>query len=168
MSHLSWLSQTQEMKNGSLSKMGFTKINGKWVSKDGDHGASSSAAAADSVEEDQAADMDFHHEEQPETNLGAGTSARNQGDEMPSMSSFEKYMVNKLDGFAENQRNLHDLCLSNFQSIDNRFNSMDTQIMTLDVLKMDEAHLYLVLVCLMYMLARLLCRLLFVLDDLVL
>ena len=27
---------TQEMNNGSLSKMGFTKINGKWVSKDGD------------------------------------------------------------------------------------------------------------------------------------
>jgi len=31
---------TQEMNNGSLSKMGFTKIGGKWISKDGDHGAS--------------------------------------------------------------------------------------------------------------------------------
>jgi len=38
---------TQEMNNGSLSKMGFTKINGKWVSKDGDHGGSSSVAAVD-------------------------------------------------------------------------------------------------------------------------
>jgi len=38
---------TQEMNSGSLSKMRFTKINGKWVSKYGDHGASSSAAAAD-------------------------------------------------------------------------------------------------------------------------
>ena len=76
--------------------------------------------------------MDFHPEEQPETNLGAGTSAGNQGDEMPSMSSFERYMVNRLDGFAENQRNPHDLCVSNFQSIDNRFNSMDTWFMTLD------------------------------------
>ena len=122
---------TKEMNNGSLSKMGFTKISGKWVRKDGDHGASSSAAAAE-FDEDQAADMDFHHEEQPETNLGAGTSAGNQGDEMPSMSSFERYMVNRLDGFAENQRNLHDLCVSNFQSIDNRFNNMDTRFMSLD------------------------------------
>jgi len=123
---------TQEMNNGSLSKMRFTKINGKWVSKDGDLGASLSAAVADFDEEDHAADMDFHHEEQPETNQGAGTSAGNQGDEMPSMSSFERYMVNRLDGFAENQRNLHDLCVSNFQSIDNRFNNMDTRFMTLD------------------------------------
>ena len=102
------------------------------MSKDGNHGASSSVAAADFDEEDQAADMDFHQEEQPETNLGTGTSAWNQGDEMPSMSSFERYMVNRLDGFAKNQRNLHDLCVSNFQSIDNKFNNMDTRFMTLD------------------------------------
>jgi len=75
---------TQEMKNGSLSKMGFTKINGKWMSKDGDHGGSSSVAVADFDEEDQAADMDIHHEEQPATNFGVGTSAGDQGDEMPS------------------------------------------------------------------------------------
>ena len=37
---------TQDMNNDSLRKMGFTKINGKWVSKDGDHGASSSVATA--------------------------------------------------------------------------------------------------------------------------
>ena len=54
---------TQEMNNGSLSKMRFTKINGKWVSKDGDLGASLSAAVADFDEEDHAADMDFHHED---------------------------------------------------------------------------------------------------------
>jgi len=123
---------TQEMNNGSLSKMGFTKINGKWVSKEGDHGASSSAIAADFDEEDQAADMDFHHEEKPGINLGVGTIAGNQGHEMPSMSSFERYMVSRLDGFAENQRNLRDLCVSNFQSIDNRFNNMDTRFVTLD------------------------------------
>ena len=123
---------TQEMNNGSLSKMGITKINGKWVSKDGDHGASSSAATADFDDEDQAADMDIHLEEQPATNYDDGTSAGDQGDEMSSMFCFERYMVNRLDGFAENQRNLHDLCVSNFQSIDNRFNSMDTRFMTLD------------------------------------
>ena len=76
--------------------------------------------------------MDFHHEEQPETNLAVGINAGNQGDEMPSMSSYERYMVNRLDGFAEDQRNLHDLCVSNFQSINNRFNRMDTRFMTLD------------------------------------
>jgi len=114
---------TQEMDNGSLSKMGFTKINGRWVSKDGDHGGSSSVVAAD---------MDIHNEEQPATNFDAGTSAGHQGDEIPSMSSFERYKVDRLDGFAENQRNLHDLCVTNFQSIDNRFQSMDTRFLTLD------------------------------------
>ena len=41
-------------------------------------------------------------------------------------------MVNRLDGFAKNQRNLHDLCVSNFQNFDNRFQSMDTRFQTLD------------------------------------
>jgi len=118
---------TQELNNGSLSKMGFTKINGRWVSKDGDHGGSSSAATADFDEEDQAANMDIHNEEQPATNFDVGTSAGHQGDEIPSMSSFERYIVDKLDDFSENQRNLHNLCVTNFQSIDNRFQSMDTR-----------------------------------------
>jgi len=48
------------------------------------------------------------------------------------MSSFERYMVDRLDDFAENQRNLHDLCVTNFQSIDNKFQSMDTRFLTLD------------------------------------
>jgi len=122
---------TQEMNNGSLSKMGFTKIGGKWISKDGDHGASSSVVV-DLNEEEHVANMDFQHEDQPETNQDAGPSAGNQEDGMPTMSSFERYMVNRLDGFAENQRNLHDLCVSNFQSIDNMFNSMDSRFMTLD------------------------------------
>jgi len=102
------------------------------VSKDGDHGGSSSAAAADFDEEDQASNMNIHNEEQPATNLGVGTSAGNQGDEIPSMSSFERYMVDKLDGFTENKKNLHDLCVTNIQSIDNRFQSIDSRFMTLD------------------------------------
>ena len=65
---------TQEMNNGSLSKMGFTKIGGKWVSKDGDHGASSSAAA-NFEEGEHAADMNFQHEDQPKTHQDAGPSA---------------------------------------------------------------------------------------------
>ena len=95
---------TQEMNNGSLSKMGFTKINGRWVRKYRDHGGSSSVAAADFDEEDQAADMDIHNEEQLATNFDAGTSAGHQGDEITYMSSFVRYMVNRLDGFAENKQ----------------------------------------------------------------
>jgi len=48
------------------------------------------------------------------------------------MSSFEELMMNRLDSFAENQRNLHDLCVSNSQMINNRFDSMDARFMTLD------------------------------------
>jgi len=35
-----------EVNNGSLSKTGFTKIGGKWVSKDGDQDGSSSGGHA--------------------------------------------------------------------------------------------------------------------------
>ena len=121
---------TQEVNNGLLSKMGFTKI--KWVSKDGDHCGSSSNAPVDFDEEDRDADMNDQNEEQPVADFGAGTSARHQGDGTPSMTSFERYMVDKLDGFAENKINLHDLCITNFQNIDNRFQSMDTRFQTLD------------------------------------
>jgi len=55
---------TQELNNESLSKMGFTKVGGKWISKDGDHGASSSGAA--NLEQDEPADMDVQHENPPE------------------------------------------------------------------------------------------------------
>jgi len=120
---------TQELNNGSPSKMGFTKVGGKWIGKDGDFGASSSV-----VVDHEPADMDFQHEDLPEAHPDAGPSAGagNQGERMQSMSSFEELMLNRLDSFAENQRNLHDLCVSNFQRIDNRFDSMDACFMTLD------------------------------------
>jgi len=123
----------QELKNGSLSKMGFTKVGGKWISKDGDFGASSSGAA-EHEQDETAADIDFQHEDLPEAHQDAGPSAGagNQEERMQTMSPFERFMVNRLDRFAENQRNLHDLCVSNFQSINNRFNSMDAHFMTLD------------------------------------
>ena len=124
---------TLEVNNVSVRNMGFTKINGRWVSKDGEHGGSSSAAQAENDEEDQdGADMNVQDAEQPTTNFGAGTSVRHQGDGTPSMTSFESYMVNRLDGFAKYQRNLHDLCVSNFQNFDNRFQSMDTRFQMLD------------------------------------
>jgi len=112
--------------------MGFTKVGGKWISKDGDFGASSSVAA--DHEQDEPADMDFLHEDLPEAHQDAGPSAGagNQEERMQTMSPFERLMMNRLDNFEENQRNLHDLCVNNFQRIDNRFDSMDACFMTLD------------------------------------
>ena len=54
------------------------------------------------------------------------------GERMQTMSSFERLMMNRLDSFAENQRSLHDLCVSNFQRIETRFDNMDASFMTLD------------------------------------
>jgi len=112
--------------------MGFTKLGGKWISKDGDYGASSSAAA--DHEQDEPADIDFQHEDLPKAHQDVGPSvgAGNQEERMQFMSSFEELMMNRLDSFAENQRNFHDLCVSNFQRIDNRFDNMDAHFMTLD------------------------------------
>ena len=120
------------MTNGSLSKMGFTKIGGKWLSKDGDHGDSSSGAAH--LEQDEPADMDVQHEDSAEDFQDAGPSAdaEHQGERMRTMSPFGRLMINRFDSFAENQRSLHDLCLSNFQRIDTRFDNMDARFMTLD------------------------------------
>ena len=124
---------TLEVNNDSLSKMGFTEINERWVSKDGEHGGSSSATHAENDDEDQDdADMNDQNAEQPATDFDAGTSAGYQGDGTPSMTSFERYMVDRFDGFAENQRNLHELCVTNFQNIDKRFQSMDTRFQILD------------------------------------
>jgi len=120
---------TQKVNNGSLSKMGFTKIGERWVSKDGEHGGSSSGAHGEQDEEDQEAangSDDAQDEDQPAADISAETIARNQGNRFLSMSSFEIFMV-RLDNFAENQRNLYDLCATNFQNFDNKFQSMDTR-----------------------------------------
>jgi len=50
------------------------------------------------------------------------------GERMTSMSPFERLMVNRLDSFVENHRNLHELCESRFQPIDSRFQTLDEQI----------------------------------------
>jgi len=119
-----------EVNNGSLSKMGFTKIGGKWVSKDGDQGGSSSGVQAGQEEEDLDAAKGFRvdaKEEHDVVDIGDGTSTGNQGERILSMSHFERFMVNRMDNFAENQRNLHEFCATNFQNFDDRFQSMDTR-----------------------------------------
>ena len=46
---------SSEINNGSLSKMGFTKIGGRWVSKDGDQ---ASPSGTHDEETDVAANLD--------------------------------------------------------------------------------------------------------------
>ena len=69
-------------------------------------------------------------ENPPEDFQYAGPSADDghQGERMQTMSSFERLMMNRLNSFAENQRSLHDLCVSNFQRIDTRFDNMDARL----------------------------------------
>ncbi|XP_068486324.1 uncharacterized protein [Phaseolus vulgaris] len=78
--------------------------------------------------------MDVQHEDPTGDFQDAGPSAADgyQRERMSTMSSFERQMMDRLDSFAENQRSLHDLCVTNFQRIDTRFNNMDARFMTLD------------------------------------
>ena len=36
-------------------------------------------------------------------------------------------MINRMDTFADNQRNLYDMCESRFNNMDTRFSSLDEQ-----------------------------------------
>jgi len=84
---------TQELNNGSLSKMGFTKVGGKWINKDGDLGASSSAAA--DLEQDEPTNMDVQHEDPPKDyqDVGLSADAGDPEERMQTMSPFERLMV---------------------------------------------------------------------------
>jgi len=79
---------SSEINNGFLSKIGFTKVDGKWISKGGDKVGSSSGAQAE------------------EENEVAAT-----GDEsITSMTPFERLMINRMDDFADKQKSLYELC----------------------------------------------------------
>jgi len=110
-----------EIKSGSLSKIGFTKIGGRWVSKDGDQVGPSGTNEGDEPEE--AATQD---EPAVETQEAGHNDAYTES--MTTMSPFERLMINRMDTFAENQSNLHDLCESIFNHMDARFSTLDEQI----------------------------------------
>jgi len=99
---------SSEINSGFLSKMGFTKIGGRWVSKDGDQAGPS---GTNDGEEPEAA---ANQEEPVVETREAGPNDDHIGEMMTSMSPFERLMVNQMDTFAENQRNLHELCESRF------------------------------------------------------
>jgi len=97
---------SSEINSSSLSKIGFTKINGFWVSKSGDPAPSTGKG----------------QEEQDATEVVAATTTADDagpsegvGQEIiTTMSPFERLMINRMDTFAENQRNLYDFCESRF------------------------------------------------------
>jgi len=83
--------------------MGFTKIGGQWVSKDGHQVGPS---GTNDSEEPEAA---TNQEEPTAETREAGPSDGHMGEMMTSMSPFERLMVKRMDTFAGNQRNLHEL-----------------------------------------------------------
>ena len=44
------------------------------------------------------------------------------------MSSFEMQMINRMDTFADNQRNLNEMYESRFTNMDTRISTLDEQI----------------------------------------
>jgi len=99
--------------------MGFTKIGGRWISKDGNQ-----ADPTGTNEGDEPEDATMQDELAAETQEGEHHDI-NMDERMPIMSSFERLMINRMDTFAHNQRSLHEMCKS-------RFNNMDTCFLTLD------------------------------------
>jgi len=113
---------SSEINSGSLCKIGFTKIGGRWVSKDGDQAGPSGTHEDDEPEEatpqdepSAEAQEDYHND-------------TNMGQRMTTMSPFERLMINCMDTFAENRRNIYDMCESRFNNMDSRFSTLDEQI----------------------------------------
>jgi len=52
----------------------------------------------------------------------------NMGERMTTMSPFERLMINRMDTFADNQRNLYGMCESRFSNMDTHFSTLDEQI----------------------------------------
>jgi len=100
---------SSEINNGSLSKMGFNKIGGIWVSKEGEVGASSEAHVGEGNEGEVAATgnefVGAH-----ETSL----SNVNMEERITSMSPFERLVVYRLDNFAHERRAHHEFCVAKF------------------------------------------------------
>jgi len=102
--------------------MGFTKICGRWVTKDGNLAGPSGTHEGDETEEATVQD-----EPAVETQEGMHHNI-NVEERKPNMSSFEMQMINRMDTFTNNQRNLYEMCESRFTNMDTRFSTLDEQI----------------------------------------
>jgi len=82
------------------------------VSKDGDQAGPS--GKNEGYEPEDAATQDEPVVEAQEANHNDAYM----GERMTTMSPFKRLMINRMDTFAENQRNLYDLCESRFNNMD--------------------------------------------------
>ena len=73
---------SSEINSGSLSKMGFTKVGGRWVSKDGDH------ASPSGTHDEKETEATTNPEEPVAENHGVDPSTDYMGDRITSMSFF--------------------------------------------------------------------------------
>jgi len=106
---------SHEINNDSLSKMGFTKIGGKWINKDGDQAGSSSGAHAKDSGEEQADIVVAGGDDDARFQVGEdddGPSAGIMGERITSMSPFDRLMLRRMDKFADEQRNHHEFCVT--------------------------------------------------------
>ena len=113
---------SSEINSGSLSKMGFTKIGGRWVSQDGDQAGPSGMNEGDEPEEAAMQDepvVETQEDDHNDTNMG---------ERMTTMSPFERLMINCMDTFAKNQRNFYVMSESRFSNKDTHFSTLNEQI----------------------------------------
>jgi len=108
--------------------MGFTKIGGKWVSKDGYQAGSSSGAHVEDGDKEQTdvvAGGDGVRFQAREDDVGS--SAGIMGDHITSMSPFERLVLRRMDDLADEQRSHHKFCVPCFQSIDEKIETVQNQ-----------------------------------------
>ena len=84
---------SSEINSGSLSKMEFTKIGGRWVSKDGDQ-----AGPSRTNEDDEPEEAAMQDEPTAETQEDDHNDI-NMGERMTTMLPFERLMINRMDTF---------------------------------------------------------------------
>jgi len=114
--------------------MGFTKIGGKWVNKDGDQAGSSSGARAEDGGEEQAdiavasgyVDAEFQARDDD-----VGPSAGIMGERITFMSPFEILMLRIMDNFVDEQISHHEFCMARFQNLDKHIEVVQNQLFEL-------------------------------------
>jgi len=121
--------------------MCFTKIGGKWVSKDGDQVGSSSGAHAKDGGEEKAdivvvgGDVDdgFHAGDDD-----VGPSARIIVEHITFISPFKTLMLIMMDNFADEQKSHHEFCVPRFQNLDGRLKLFKISFLSYNTIEMSE------------------------------
>jgi len=128
---------TSEFNNGSLSRMGFTKVNGRWVGKGGDHAGSSSGEHAEDEDEYQPHAIATEGDAEMEAGgddvsaYEAGQSAENMGEGITSISPFERLILSIMNNFVDEQRSHHEFCVSRFQDLNEQIEAIQNQLFEL-------------------------------------